>query len=336
LRSRQGWEPPLPGIAAAERVTDNQTVAVHTTPFSPEALAENRNGHLTGDQTRRFELMVSGRRKSTRGLALPVGAIGALLLVLSGPAATAVQRRLAGWGFVAAAALLLAAPAFDPLAADVRDGRIEAVEGAIGKRRVQSAARTASASYYLIIGGRQLRTYLPAYDAAPDAGYVRAYYLPRTRRLVNLERLPNPPLPSSPDEARNMFGRIARAFVSRDPIASAEARANAAGLIDAVRDSIIEPSDSAGARAAGGLVRSALVGRWTHPIVTITLAEDGTATVATVLGASQAGHWSVDAQGRLLTDATGTMEPTDAALDGDHLTIQFEGRRLTFTRAVRA
>jgi hypothetical protein len=255
--------------------------------------------------------------------------------VLSGPAATAAKRDLAGWGFVAAAAMLLVAPTFDPLAADVRDRRVKTVEGAIGKRRVQSPAKTGMTRYYLNIAGRQLQTYVSAYDAAPDAGYVRAYYLPRTRKLVNLERLPNPPLPSGPDEARDMFGRIARALVSGDRVASAEARASAAGLIDAGRP-LIEPSDSPSGPAAGGLARRSLVGRWTHPLLTITLADDGTATVTTMVGASQAGHWSVDSQGRLLTDVTGTMEPTDAALDGDHLTIQLEGRRLTFTRAARA
>ena len=298
-----------------------------------EALEENRSGHLTGDQAQRFERMVTGRRKSTQGLALPVGAIGALLLILTGPAATAVKRQLAGWGFVAAAALILAAPAFDPLAADVHEGRVETVQGAIGKRRVQSTARSGFTRYYLNIGGCQLQTYLSAYDAAPDAGYVRAYYLPRTRRLVSLERLPNPPLPSGPDEARDMFGRIARALVSRDPVAFAEAKASAAGLVDAVRESIVDASEAPSGRVAGGLGRGALVGRWTHPLLNVVLAEDGTATITTIAGASRAGHWSVDAQGRLLTDVTGTMEPTDAVLDGDHLTIQLEGRRLTFTRA---
>jgi hypothetical protein len=309
--------------------------AAHTTPFPPEALAENRSGHLTGDQTGRFERMVSGRRNGVRGLALPFGAIGALLLLFAGPAATAAERHTAGWVFVAAAAALLVAPAFDPLAADVRDARVETIEGAIGKRRVQLPGKTTSTRYYLVIAGRQLRTYLSAYDAAPDAGYVRAYYLPRTRKLVNLERLPNPPLPSGPDEARDMFGRIASTFFSSDRVASAEARAKAAGLIDAVK-SVIESSDSPTGRAAGGLVRQALVGTWTHPLVTVTLADDGIATVTTIAGASRAGHWSVDSQGRLLTDVTGKMEPTDAALDGDRLTIQLEGRSLTFTRAVRS
>ena len=323
-------------IVAAERLTDNQPMPDRTELFPAEALAENRGGRLTDDQARRFQRMVSGRRKSTRGLAMPVGAIGALLLVVSGPAATAGKRHLAGWGFVAATAVILAAPAFDPLAADAREGRVETVQGAVGKRRVQSLARTGSTRYYLKIGGRQLQTHLSAYDAAPDAGYVRAYYLPRTRRLVNLERLPNPPLPSDANEVRDMFGRMARAFVSRDPEAFAEARANAAGLMDAAQESIVEPSDAPSGRVARRLVRGALVGRWTHPLITVTFAKDGTATVTTIAGASQAGHWSVDAQGRLLTDVTGKMDLTDAALDGDHLTIQLEGRRLTFTRAAGA
>jgi hypothetical protein len=66
------------------------------------------------------------------------------------------------------------------------------------------------------------------------------------------------------------------------------------------------------------------------------LVEDGTATVTTMAGSTEAGHWSVDGHGRLLTDVTGKMEPTDAVLDGGRLTIQLEGRRLTFTRAADA
>jgi hypothetical protein len=306
-----------------------------TEPLPAEALAENRRGRLADDQALKFRRMVKGRRAGTRGLAVPVGAIGVLLLLLSGPAATAVTRHFAGWGFLAAALVILAAPTFDPLAADVRDRRVETIQGAIGKRRAQSMSQTGFTRYYLNIDGRELQTSLSVYDAAPDAGYVRAYYLPRTRRLVNLERLPNPPVPSSSDAARTMFGRMARAFRDRDPVAVAEARASAAGLMDAIQESIIEPSESPGGTFAGGLARDALVGRWTHPLLTATLAENGTLTVTTLMGARQVGHWSVDGQGRLLIDATGTMEPAAATLDGDHLTIQIEGRRLTFTRAAR-
>ena len=131
-----------------------------------------------------------------------------------------------------------------------------------------------------------------------------------------------------------MFGRIAHALITRDP--DALARANAGGLMDAAQELMAEPSNTSRGPIAGGLVREALVGRWTHPLATVTLAEDGTATITTITGATQAGHWSVDGRGRLLTDATGTMEPMDAALDDDRLTIQLEGRRLTLTRAAGA
>jgi hypothetical protein len=83
-------------------------------------------------------------------------------------------------------------------------------------------------------------------------------------------------------------------------------------------------------------VREALIGTWTHPLATVKLAEDGTATVTTIAGSTEAGHWSVDGHGRLLTDATGMMEPADAVLEGGRLTIQLQGRRLTFTCAVNA
>jgi len=59
--------------------------------------------------------------------------------------------------------------------------------------------------------------------------------------LVNLERLPNPPLPSDPGEARDMFGRIVRGLVTHDP--AAIARATAGGLMDAARE-FVEPSDA--------------------------------------------------------------------------------------------
>jgi hypothetical protein len=303
----------------------------HAEPFSTDALAENRSGRLTADQTIRFQRMVGDRRRSTRGVAVPFGAIGALLLIFAGPTATAATRHVAGWVFVAAAAAIFAAPTFDPLAADVREARVDTVQGAVRKRRMSSSTRTGGARYYLDIADCRLRTYRSAYDTVPDAGFVRAYYLPRTRRLVNLERLPNR-VPSGPEEAREMLGDMVRGIVTGDPVI----RAKAAGLVDAAQELMVESSDAPSGRVAGGLVREALVGRWTHPLVTVTLAEDGTATVTTIAGTAQAGHWSVDSQGRLLTDVTGTMEPTAAALDDGRLTIQLEGRRLTFSRAAGA
>src|SRR4029077_4357767 len=130
---RKGHARVVRQVSRRRQVTPHQPMPDRAELFPAAAFPENRSGRLTKEQALRFERMVSGRRQSTRGLAVPVGAIGALLLIMSGPAATAVKRQLAGWGFVAAAAAILAAPAFDPLAADVLEGRVEAVEGAVGK-----------------------------------------------------------------------------------------------------------------------------------------------------------------------------------------------------------
>jgi hypothetical protein len=314
-------------------LTDNLPMHEPAEPFSSESVPENRAGRLTSDQARRFQRVVDGRRRGTRGLAVPVAAIGALLLILSGPAANASTRHLAGLVFVAEAGVILAAPAFDPFAADVREGRVESIEGPIGKTRRQSATASARTRYYLNVGGRQLRTYKSDYDAAPDGGYVRAYYLPRMRRLVNLERLPNPAVPTNPGQARDMFGRMARAFATGDRAGFAEARADAAGLIDAIQAATIDSPAMPPQDVTEGLAREALVGKWTHPLATVTFAADGTATVTTILGATQRGHWSIDHRGRLLTDVTGAMAPMDAALEAGRLTIQLEQQRLTFTRA---
>lgn len=44
--------------------------------FPAAAFPENRSGHMTNEQARNFERMVSGRRQSIRGVAMPVGAVG--------------------------------------------------------------------------------------------------------------------------------------------------------------------------------------------------------------------------------------------------------------------
>src|SRR5437764_201795 len=85
-------------------------------------------------------------------------------------------------GGLAIAFLILVVP--DPLAGDARAGRVEHREGAIGKRRVGNGR--ARSSYFLVVGDRRFRVARSTYEAAPDAGYVRIYYLPRSRKLVNL------------------------------------------------------------------------------------------------------------------------------------------------------
>ena len=56
-------------------------------------------------------------------------------------------------------------------------------------------------------------------------------------------------------------------------------------------------------------------------MMSVTFASDGTVVVAMFGGARRVGHWSIDANGHLVTDATGEMEPVEASLEGDQLSV---------------
>jgi hypothetical protein len=55
-----------------------------------------------------------------------------------------------------------------------------------GTRSLSAGARY---NYFLHVGSRRLSVGQPAYDAAPEIGIVRAYLLPGSDRIVNLERI---------------------------------------------------------------------------------------------------------------------------------------------------
>lgn len=171
-----------------------------------------------------------------------------------------------------------------------------------------------------------------SYDSAPDGGYVRVYFLPRSRRVVNLEQLADPAIPTGAGAAREIMENYAQARRSGDRIAIAEANASVAALKRAIEGP--PPRPDGNDRAHNSHVRADdLYGMWANPLVTIQFMKNGIATLTPATGGRRNdGHWSIDGNGRLLTDATGTMEPLDASLDGDRLTILFKDQRMQLTR----
>jgi hypothetical protein len=293
-------------------------------PFSQDALPANRSGRLSDEQLRRWQEIARERRMGIRRAAYLPGAIGTVLLIADGPPSKAVARRLVGAASLALIPVIIVLANHDALSADVREGRVESIEGAITKRVVRG--RTLS-RFYMEIGRRRLQVSRSGYDAAPDAGIVRAYYLPRSLRVVNLERLPDPALPMGPDAAQQIIAGLIGALRSRDPVAMAEARARAAALLDAIRGDV--PSG-----AVTRLTADELYGSWANPLMTVTFGRDGVATLATLGGPLRTGRWAIDANGRLVTDASGQMEPIDAWLDRDHLTIAIDNDRIALTRVI--
>jgi hypothetical protein len=171
------------------------------------------------------------------------------------------------------------------------------------------------------------------YDAAPDAGIVRVYFLPRSRRVVNLERLPDAPLAAGTSQ-RDVVASLAAAGRSRSRRGVNEVRAQMAPLIDAVTgardESVVPPGPKE--RDPRPLAQ-AIVGTWTSALMTVTFEADGAVTATLLGGMQRRGRWSVDGGGRLIADVTGQREAADAWVAGGELTIAAEGTALKFTRS---
>lgn len=305
--------------------------------FPQSALATNAAGQLTDDQRRQWRANSRGYRKSELSFALIVAIIGALVAFAPGPAKYATVKPIIGiLCFVIAVLLLVRAfTGGDAVTEDVRAGRVESVEGAITKFERQTQGRgSGTASYYLDVKGKRLEAYRSEYLAAPEAGYVRVYYLPKSRRVVNLEHLPDPVMPALTPATAQSAVQDLLAHHGHDENAQAEARANlgaiAAQFKAQMQQNAVEPpSDQRDPRP----LSEAIVGTWSNPFMTVTFAPDGTASSAAPNGRQTSGRWSVDAQGQLHAGLAGKDRVGQAWIAGTSLTISEDGMALTFERS---
>jgi hypothetical protein len=264
--------------------------------------------------------------------------IGALVAFAPGAAKYATIKPIIGIvGLVVAALLLVRAfTGGDAITEDVRAGRVESVEGAITKveQTTRSGGDNAS-NYYFDVSGKRLHVYRAGYLAAPDAGYVRVYYLPRSRRVVNLEHLPDPPLPPvTPASAQSVMQDLLTARRGHDENSIAETRANMAAMAAQFKTQMQQaavqpPVDQRDTRP----LSEALVGTWSSAFTTVTFAADGTATTTALNGRQTTGRWSVDAQGQLHAGVAGKDNVGQAWIAGTTLTISEDGMGLTFERS---
>lgn len=319
-------------------MSQNSTVAADSVVLVPEALETNRTGLLTTGQRRSWRQVVQSRRKGIRSGAWVAAALGVLLLFADGPASKRLAREAVGVGCLVVSVLILAvAPNVgDALSKDVREGRVETIEGAIAKHmETLPGGRPGSTTFFVDVAGRRLRTGRDWYEKVPDVGIVRAFYLPRSGRLINLERLPDRPLPESPVEARQqVLGQFTDAIRTHDRVAFAEARAGAASFLSEMKQQIEGPAtpapDQAGDQRA---LMAGLPGSWTNPLLTVTFSPDGTFNLAMIAGPPRRGQWRVDPHGRLIvTDDEGRVQIAEARLSHDQLIVWLQGERLTMTR----
>jgi hypothetical protein len=302
-------------------------------PFSRSALPVNHSGGLSEEQSQRWRRIAKGRRQSVRGVAYVFAAIGAFLLFANGPATKAVARFNGGLAFLGIAAILVVGASLESVNADVREGRVESVEGAIAKSFRAGLRAPGGRLYLLHVAGRRLQALSRAsYDAAPDAGYVRIYFFPRSKLVVNLEQLEDPSIPTGSGAAQEIVQNFARALLTRDRTTIAEASARVAALKHVIEGPPPTSPDGS-ARSLSPLRAEDVYGTWTNPMMTISFMKNGTASLTMAFGGTRRdGHWSIDTNGKLLTDARGNPEPLDVSLNGNQLTITIEGQRMAFTR----
>ena len=230
----------------------------------------------------------------------------------------------------------------DTFAQDVANGQVASVDGAITKKiwRTGGGGGEAPPSYQIWVasrqsGNEQFKSDKEFYDSAPDDGFVRLFYLPQSKWAVNFERLPD-----APPQDRRLGERTEQALLdwraarqAHDVVGEAEARAGMASIRREVASILPENGLPAHEQLAPGRLREAIIGDWESPFLSISVRADGTLTATMAAGAAQAGRWSVDPAGRVVTDAMGASMAIDASVAGDVLTLVFDGQALNLRRS---
>lgn len=326
----------------------------HDCPFSPRALETNRCGRLT-DEQRRMSRAVSRRSRWWElggaalavflgiAFALPGRTTGYIQPGSSTPPAALKPVLAVGLVVLGAGLLWRALTGTDALTRDLRGGEVRWTEGAILKSRWQtpdlnSGGGSGNYVHRLTVGGDVFTVpWESAWRGAPDVGHVRLFYLPRSRTPVNVERLPDPPLPEVTRESLIHAGKdlgvamVSPALFKRNRIRKAEAAAQLSAMAVRLREQLAQaatppPPDQRDGRP----LAEALVGTWSDGLLTLAIRSDGTMTVGGRRGRRRSGRWSIDSDGRLHAIVMENGEASDAWVTeawvaGDELTIVRSG-----------
>ena len=302
-------------------------------PYSADALAANQGGQLTDQQRQALRGRDKGFRKTELYVAIGAAIVGVLLITSSGPSPEAWLRPFAAAAaFVIAAGLLVRSLfAGDSLSSDLASGSVQTIEGAVLKDTRQGKE---TEWFYLHVAGKTFEVPRSIYNAAPEAGIVRVYYLPRSKTVVNLEHLADRPLPAgAAADPTEMAKQALISFGTHDLNQRAEAMAEMASL----RSSMEADSKAAAVPPPAGALdprplAEAIVGTWQTGPVGVTFNADGTMTTHLPGGHSQAGRWSVGADGQLHAQFAGRDQSGKAWVAGDTLTLSEDGEGRQFQR----
>jgi hypothetical protein len=306
-----------------------------TASLHPEALEANRQGRLTDAQRKQWTGRAGILAGDLRMFALFFGIIGVVLLIAPGQVALPGPIRiLAGVAcLVVAAFIVYLAIGGSGLSRDARDGRVKTVEGPVATDRVGGMGGNRMTRYYLQVAGGRYECTPKAVDAIGIGGIFRVYYLPRSRRVVNLERLADAPLPAGAlDDPTVALKQLPDALGIHGATRKAESMATLAAMEDRLTAAATPPP--AEQRDARPLAES-IVGAWRGLMGSVTFGADGSAR-GSLGGTQMAGRWSVADDGKLHLDGMGEEMVADASVAGDAMTLELDGMSMPFQRVAGA
>jgi len=170
-------------------------------PLSSEALDSNRRGELTGTQRDGFALRLQQRNRSALGVAGALLAMAVLVGVFAAPSLSAVWRIaivVVALGIAVSLILRVLTGGDKALGRDLRHGRVHAVTGPITKEQESAMDVDSTSVYILKVGDQRFTVAAVAFEAAPRSGQVHLYYLPASRKVVNLEAFTEGTLTGAP------------------------------------------------------------------------------------------------------------------------------------------
>ncbi len=306
--------------------------------FPSDALETNRLGQLSPDQRQSLKNLAKADRKGELSAALFSLVFGGFILFAVDASKPAYLHY--GIPVVAFAAALFflyrATSAGDALTRDLRVGKVQSIEGAFRKWVVQSTSGSTPSSHYLEVENHRFEIGRTTYDALPDGGVVRVFYLPQSKHVINMERLPDRALPAGAVESplaivqQSLAGMRSHDHVqAAEAVATLEALGNAEKALLGPKPATPPAPDQRDPRP----LAEAILGTWQLGPMKVRFAGDGTASVLLPMGGTRDGHWSVDAGGRLHLDAlNGKDQATEAWVVGDSLTVSIDGQGMTAHR----
>ncbi len=159
-------------------------------PLPTEALDSNRRGELTGTQRDGFAHLLQQRNRSALGIAGALLAAAVLVGVFAAASLAPVWRIaivVVALGIAVSLILRVLTGADKALRRDLCHGHVQAVTGTITKEHASAMDVDGTSVYVLRIGDQRFTVTAVTFEAAPRSGRVRLYYLPASRKVVNLE-----------------------------------------------------------------------------------------------------------------------------------------------------